>query len=63
MPNINEFVGPKPEIVHKVELERIMGNKPCAKCDEDVDEAFWNPIDLTMTWTCSNGHTNTFKVN
>jgi hypothetical protein len=63
MPNINEFLGPKPEEVYKAELEKVIGNKPCSKCEADVHEAFWNPLDLIMTWTCPNGHLNTFKVN
>ncbi len=63
MPNLNEFIGPKPEKIHKVELENLGGGKPCAKCDADSDETFWDPITLTMSWTCVNGHPNTFKVN
>jgi hypothetical protein len=63
MPNINEFIGPKPEQVYKTELEKIIGIKPCSKCDENVSEAYWDPTQLIMTWTCSSGHTNTIKVN
>lgn len=63
MPNLNEFIGPKPEKIYKVELESLGGGKPCAKCDADSDETFWDPITLTMSWTCPNGHPNTFKVN
>jgi len=63
MPNLNEFIGPKPELIHKVELQKIGGEKPCSKCDLDSEETFWDPITLTMSWTCKNGHSNTFKVN
>lgn len=63
MPSIRDFIGPKPEPVHKVELEKILGNKPCSKCDDNVSEAFWDPMTLTMSWTCANEHTNTYKVN
>ena len=63
MPNIKEFVGPSPEPVHRTELEKIVGKKPCSKCDEDVNEAMWDPINLIMSWTCSKGHQNSFKVN
>lgn len=62
MPNINEFIGPKPEQIHRAELEKIVGKKPCAKCDKDVDEAFWDPMQLVMSWTCPDGHHNTVKV-
>jgi hypothetical protein len=63
MPNIKDFIGPSPEPVYKAELEKIIGKKPCSKCDATVEEAFWDPTQLIMTWTCSQGHTNTFKVN
>jgi hypothetical protein len=63
MPNIKEFVGPIPEPVHRTELEKVIGKKPCSKCDEDVHEATWDPISLVMSWTCSKGHQNSFKVN
>ena len=63
MPNLNEFIGPKPEKSHLDNLEKIIGMKPCSKCDQDSSEWFWNETDLTMTWTCSNGHTNHFRVN
>ena len=63
MPNLNEFIGPKPEIIHKSELEKIGGAKPCSKCDADSNETYWDSVNLIMSWTCSNGHSNTFKVN
>lgn len=63
MPNINEFIGPAPEKIFNVELEKIGGAKPCARCESDATETFWDPIRLIMSWTCVNGHTNTFKVN
>ena len=63
MPNLNEFIGPRPEHIHKAELEKIGGAKPCAKCDADSEETFWDPLSLIMSWTCTNGHPNTFKVN
>ena len=62
MPNLNEFIGPKPEKILKAEMERIMGTKPCSKCESDVEEAFWDPMHLVMSWTCPNGHANTLKV-
>lgn len=63
MPNISEFIGPMPEKIFKKELEKIGGAKPCARCQADSTETFWDPIQLIMSWTCTNGHTNTFKVN
>ena len=62
MPNLNEFLGPKPTVVEKQGLEKIIGSKPCSKCEADVEEAFWDPMHLVMSWTCPNGHPNTFKV-
>lgn len=63
MPNLNEFIGPKPELIHKTELEKLGGGKPCSKCDSDSDETYWDAINLIMSWTCPNGHSNSFKVN
>lgn len=63
MPNLNEFIGPKPEKLQKAELEKIGGTKPCAKCELDTEEVFWDPINLIMSWTCSNNHSNTFRIN
>ena len=63
MPNLNEFIGPKPTQDAKDYLQTIVGTKPCAKCDADVEEAYWDPNKLVMTWTCPNGHSNTVKVN
>lgn len=63
MPNINEFIGPKPTEKAISSLEKMVGNKPCAKCDLNVDEYYWDPFEFTMTWTCNSGHHNTVKVN
>ena len=45
------------------ELERFGGKKPCAKCDKDTEEYFWDAMSLTMSWECPDGHKNSFKVN
>lgn len=63
MPSLDEFIGPKPEKVYKSELEKIGGSKPCSKCEKDSQDVFWDPVNLIMSWTCPNGHPNTFKVN
>ena len=44
-------------------LELIAGSKPCSKCDKDSGEAYWDPSTFTMSWTCPDGHSNTFMVN
>ena len=62
MPNLNEFFT-KPEILHRSELEKISGLKPCSKCNKDAQEAFWDPITFIMSWTCPDGHANQIKVN
>ena len=62
MPNINEFVGPKPPEEHKSNLEKLIGNKPCSKCDKDIGEYFWDPINFIVSWTCPDGHPNSYKV-
>lgn len=62
MPNINEFFH-QPELMHKSELEKIHGLKPCAKCNENAAEAFWDPVTLILAWECPNGHANQVKIN
>jgi hypothetical protein len=54
MPNINEFIGPKPEQENINNLEKIIGIQPCSKCELDSKEYYW---------TCKNGHLNNIKVN
>lgn len=63
MPNINEFIGPKPTVDSMSNLEKLIGQKPCSKCDLDVTEYYWDPANFIMTWTCNAGHLNTVKVN
>ena len=62
MPNLNEFFY-KPELIHKTELEKIHGIKPCSKCNEDAAEAFWDPLTMILSWECPNKHVNQIKVN
>ena len=61
MPNLNEFINS--EKVYPSEIERFIGTKPCARCDKDAEEYFWDAILLTMSWECPDGHKNSFKVN
>lgn len=63
MPNINEFIGPKPEQEDINNLEKLIGSKPCSKCDLDSAEYYWDPLNFIMTWKCRAGHSNSFKVN
>ena len=61
MPDLNEFF--HKEEIKPVELEKFGGKKPCAKCDKDAEEYFWDAMLLTMSWECPDGHKNSFKVN
>ena len=63
MPNINEFIGPKPTAENILNLEKVIGNKPCSKCEMDSEEYFWDKVNFIMSWTCPNGHHNSIKVN
>jgi hypothetical protein len=62
MPNLDEFLNKNIQ-QKEYELERIPGMKACGTCDEDVNGATWDPIELVMSWTCSKGHNTIFKVN
>jgi len=61
MPNINEFLN-KPERILAPELEKIGGVKPCAKCKKDVEEYFWDAVNMTISWECPDGHKNYYVV-
>lgn len=63
MPNLKDFIGPKPTKDNFSNLEKIIGFKPCSKCDHNSEEYYWDPVNFIMTWTCSSGHLNTVKVN
>ena len=62
MPSFNEFFD-KPNEKKPYQVEKLQGVRACSKCDEDVTGAFWDPIDLVMSWRCSKGHETVFKVN
>jgi len=61
MPNLNEFINTEPE--PNPELEKLDGSKPCKNCDKDSDSYYWNPASLEMTWTCPDGHKNSYRIN
>jgi hypothetical protein len=61
MPNLNEFLSQKID-QKEYELEKIPGLRACDKCDENVNGANWDPIELVMSWRCSKGHETIFKV-
>ena len=61
VPNLNEFF--EKEKIMSPELERFGGKKPCAKCDKDAEEYFWDASTLTMTWNCPDGHDNIYRLN
>jgi hypothetical protein len=63
MPELNEFFNKPSEKLESYSLEQINGVRACSKCDEDVTGAFWDPIELVMSWRCSKGHETVFKVN
>ena len=65
MPNLNEFFNSsdKKSEEKPYELEYLNGVRSCSKCDEDVAGAYWDPIELLMSWKCSKGHETKFKVN
>jgi hypothetical protein len=61
MPNLDEFLNPKIE-EKEYNLEVLQGIRACKTCDEDVSGAYWDPVDLVMSWRCSKGHETIFKV-
>jgi hypothetical protein len=61
MPNLDEFLNPKIE-EKEYNIEVLQGIRACKTCDEDVSGAYWDPVDLVMSWRCSKGHETIFKV-
>jgi hypothetical protein len=43
-------------------FEILNGTRPCSKCDIDVDGGWWDPDNLIMKWTCSDGHETIHRV-
>jgi hypothetical protein len=56
MPNLNEFLSKVTQEENNSTFEHLSGIKPCSKCEIDVDGGLWDPENLIMKWTCSNGH-------
>jgi len=56
MPDLNEFLNKKDQKENDSTFEELPGIKPCSKCEIDVDGGLWDPENLIMKWTCSNGH-------
>lgn len=64
MPNLNEFLNKKNQAKQDLNstFEVLPGLRPCSKCDIDVDGGLWDPENLIMSWTCSDGHETVHKV-
>lgn len=62
MPNLNEFLNKKKHKEINSTFETLTGVRPCSKCDIDVDGGWWDPDNLIMKWTCSDGHETIHRV-
>lgn len=62
MPNLNEFLNKKEQKEVNSTFEILTGVRPCSKCDIDVDGGWWDPDNLIMKWTCSDGHETIHRV-
>ena len=62
MPNLNEFLKKEDHKEINSTFEKLDGLRPCSKCDIDVDGGLWDPENLIMKWTCSNGHETIHRV-
>jgi hypothetical protein len=60
MPNLNEFINQNPNVDPR--LEKIDEPKPCKDCMKDSDFYYWDTNNLEMTWTCPDGHKNSYRV-
>lgn len=62
MPNLNEFLNKKEQKGKDSTFEELPGIRPCSKCEIDVDGGLWDPENLIMKLTCSNGHETIHRV-
>lgn len=62
MPDLNEFLNKKERKDINSTFEILSGVRPCSKCDIDVDGGWWDPENLIMRWTCSDGHETIHRV-
>jgi len=62
VPDLNEFLNKQePKNINST-FEILNGTRPCSKCDLDVDGGWWDPDNLIMKWTCSDGHETIHRV-
>jgi hypothetical protein len=62
VPDLNEFLNKKERKDINSTFEILSGVRPCSKCDIDVDGGWWDPENLIMRWTCSDGHETIHRV-
>ncbi len=62
MPDLNEFLNKQERKDINSTFEILSGVRPCSKCDIDVDGGWWDPDNLIMKWTCSDGHETIHRV-
>jgi hypothetical protein len=61
MPNLNEFI--KPEVPKDPQLEKIDEPRPCSHCEKDSEFYYWNSSKMEMSWSCPDGHKNSYRIN
>jgi hypothetical protein len=62
VPDLNEFLNKQERKDINSAFEILSGFRPCSKCDIDVDGGWWDPDNLIMKWTCSDGHETIHRV-
>jgi hypothetical protein len=62
VPNLNEFLKKEEPKEINSTFEDLPGIKPCSRCNIDVDGGLWDPENLIMKWTCSEGHETIHRV-
>lgn len=62
MPDINEFFKKETEVKIPVNAQKVEGQKPCSVCDKDTNEAWWDPEQMFLFWTCPDGHRNEYRL-
>lgn len=62
MPKLDEFFNNKEQKQINSTFEELPGIRPCSKCKLDVDGGLWDPENLIMKWTCSDGHETVYQV-
>ena len=60
MTNFESFLNKKEE--NYDDYEEMIGTYGCKECELYVSKAFFNPVELTITYFCANRHKSVIEI-